>query len=195
VYQGEAAAAMNVIGQGMVRAYSILAAGNEVNIAIFGPGDFFPVELAYDAAPAALFYYESLTDCELQSMAMSDFEAEQAADPTILAVNARRYVGALLHVNALGQGTAYQRLGHSLRYLALRFGTPLSGKGFIRINVKLTQQDLANLCAISRETVSLELSALKATGAVSEKAKLYTVNLPQLTRLLGDDLGTDVSLT
>ena len=60
--------------------------------------------------------------------------------------------------------------------------------------MKLTQQDLANLCTMSRETVSIELAKLKAKKAVLEKSKLYTVNLPLLTQLLGDDNLTDVTL-
>ena len=42
VYQGEASFGVHVVRKGMVRAYSILASGNEVNVAIFGSGDFFP---------------------------------------------------------------------------------------------------------------------------------------------------------
>ena len=60
--------------------------------------------------------------------------------------------------------------------------------------MKLTQQDLANLCTMSRETVSIELAKFKAKKAILEKSKFYTVNLPLLNQLLGDDGVTDVSL-
>jgi len=78
--------------------------------------------------------------------------------------------------------------------LAMRFGEPLSGKGFYRIVVKLTQQDLANLCTMSRETVSIELSKLKNQRAVIEKEKFYTVNIPLLNKIMGDESASDVQL-
>lgn len=57
LYQGEASYGVNIIKEGVVRAYTILSSGNEVNVALYGKDDFFPVETAYDAAPATLFYY------------------------------------------------------------------------------------------------------------------------------------------
>ncbi|QQS19436.1 Crp/Fnr family transcriptional regulator [Candidatus Saccharibacteria bacterium] len=187
LYQGEALSGVYVISEGIIRAYSILGTGSEINIALYGPGDYFPVETAYHSAPATLFYYEALTDCVLHNQTNEDFQSLRAANDSTPAQDSKRYVGALLHVNALGQANAYEKLGHTLRYLAIRFGMAMSGKGFVRINIRLTQQDLANLCTMSRETVSIELAKLKAKNAVSEKLKLYTVNLPQLNSLLGED--------
>lgn len=189
-YQGEAALQLHHVHKGLVRAYSILPGGNEVNIALFGPGNFFPAEAVHDAAPATLFYYEAMTDCQLELISPADFTERQAADPAAAAATARHYVGALLHINAMGQSSAYHKLGHTLRYLAMRFGQKLTGPGFIRIVPKLTQQDLANLCGISRETASVELGKLKASGAVTEKAKQYSVHMPSLNKLMGDNITT-----
>ncbi len=190
LYQGEAALQIHHLQDGLVRAYSILPGGNEVNIALFGPGDFFPAEIMHDAAPATLFYYEAMTDCQANLLGPADFAALQAADPRAAADFAKRYVGALLHINALGQSSAYHKLGHTLRYLAMRFGQKLTGPGFVRIVPRLTQQDLANLCGISRETASVELGKLKASGAVTEKAKQYSVHMPSLNALMGDNITT-----
>ena len=174
VYQGEAVYGVHVITSGIVRAYTILGSGNEVNVALYGPGDYFPVETAYETAPATLFYYEALTDCTLQTHRGDAFRELHASQPDVHDAESKRYVGALLHVNALWATARWQ--------------------GFYRIDMKLTQQDLANLCTMSRETVSIELAKLKAKKAVLEKSKLYTVNLPLLTQLLGDDNLTDVTL-
>lgn len=192
-YQGEAAYGVHVIKSGIIRTYTILRNGSEVNVAMYGPGDYFPVETAYETSPATLFYYEALTECSLVSYSGDEFRKTRAASPETTVLDSKRYVGALMHVNALGQATAYEKLGHTLRYLAMRFGVPLAGKGFYRIDMKLTQQDLANLCTMSRETVSIELAKLKTKKAVMEKAKLYTVNLPLLNNLLGDEV-TDIDL-
>lgn len=194
LYQGEAVFGVHVIKKGMVRAYTILGNGNEVNVAIYGPGDYFPIETAYETSPATLFYYEALTDCTVTIESNEDFQQKRLTDVETIKGDSRRYVGALLHVNALGQATAYDKLGHTLRYLAMRFGIETSGKGYLRIDLKLTQQDLANLCTMSRETVSIELAKLKSEQVVMEKAKLYTVNLPRLNKVLGDEDASDVRL-
>ena len=188
LYQGEAAWQIHRLETGLVRAYSILPGGNEVNIALFGPGDFFPAEVMHESAPATLFYYEAMTDCHAEIISQADFAASQAADPNVAASTAKRYVGALLHINAMGQATAYHKIGHTLRYLAMRFGKPLTGPGFVRIVPRLTQQDLANLCGISRETASVELGKLKECGAVTEKSKQYSVHMPSLNKLMGDNI-------
>lgn len=194
LYQGEGAFGVHTIQSGMVRAYTILSNGNEVNVAIYGPGDYFPAETAYETSPATLFYYEALTDCSVVQHSTEEFEAIRFENPRLAIEDSRRYVGALLHVNALGQATAYDKLGHTLRYLAMRFGVETSGKGFVRIDLKLTQQDLANLSTMSRETVSIEIAKYKQDHAIMEKNKLYTVNLPRLNKLLGDEVVVDVRL-
>lgn len=194
LYQGEASSGVYVIRSGVVRAYTILSNGSEVNIALYGPDDYFPIETAYDTAPATLFYYEALTDCVLDNLDIDSFHSARRTDSTTALADSKRYVGALLHVNALGQASAYDKLAHTLRYLAMRFGLALPAKGFIRINVRLTQQDLANLCTVSRETVSIELTKLKAKHVVTERKKMYTVNLPLLNHLLGDDVDSSLRL-
>ena len=70
--------------------------------------------------PATLFYYEAMTDCHAEIISQADFAASQAADPNVAASTAKRYVGALLHINAMGQAAAYHKIGHTLRYLAMR---------------------------------------------------------------------------
>lgn len=186
-YQGELPNTVSVIQSGVVRAYTILSGGNEVNIAVYGEGDFLPIETAYDTSSVTVFYYETLSDCVLQNLQVEEFRAERQNNPDTPFIDNRRYVGALMHVNAIGQATAYEKLGHTLRYLGMRFGIPLANPNLTRINIKLTQQDLANLCTMSRETVNIELNKLKTAGHVMEKNKFYIVKLERLNNLLGED--------
>lgn len=193
-YQGEASYVTHVIVEGIVRVYTILPSGSEMNVAILGKGDYFPIETAYEIAPATMFYYEALTDATIQDVPVDEFRAERAANPETHDKDSKRYIGALLHVNALGQTTALEKLAHTFRYLAIRFGAPTAAKGYIKVDVRLTQQDIANLCALSRETVSIELAQLKDKNVVLEKSKYYTVHLPRLTSILGDDSSPELEL-
>ncbi|PID32408.1 hypothetical protein CR970_00600 [Candidatus Saccharibacteria bacterium] len=187
VYQGEAVSSVCRVVDGMVRAYSILSTGNEVLVALFGKGDYFPAGSLFDTTPVALFYYETMTDCTLEFLDPQTAAGGLVRSEHEQAKNARRYIGALLHVNALGQPTASERIMHTLRYLTTRFGVTLPNKRFVRIDVKLTQHDIARLCNVSRETASIELAKLRKDNIIVQKSKMYTVNIPLLNKRIGDD--------
>lgn len=187
LYQGEASQFVYVINKGLVKAYTTLSNGSEVIIALFGPNDYFPASFNLEKAPVSLFYYETMTDGEITSLGAEEFNKYREERPSEYIEASKRYLGALLHINALVQLQAFDKVAYTLQHLAIRFGVPLRGNIFTRIDVKLTQQDLASLCDLSRETVSIELTKLKTKNAVVEKNKLYSVNLSILTILIDDD--------
>lgn len=193
LYQGEASPYVFVVKRGVARAYSIVESGNEVIIAMFGPGDYFPERLAPNDLPPAMFYYDMMTDGELEVRSQDEHDQFQNDDTHAHARARRRYLGALMHINALAQPTARDRLVHVLRYLALRFGVPVSGKSFTRIDLKLTQQDLAQICNLSRETVNHEIKHLKERNILTVRQKSYTVNLRTLIKLIDDDIEINLS--
>lgn len=193
VYQGEASNRVHIIKKGAVRVSTVLSNGNEVTIAIFGPGDFFPVSIAFNQTIMSLFDYQALTDIELDITSSDDFLKDLQQDEKALSDAARRYVGALMHINALVQVSASERLVHTLRYLQARFGVRTNNI-YTKINIKLTQQDLAQLANLSRETTSIELKKLKENGAVVERAKFYSVNEKLLSKLADQEIWSQITL-
>ncbi len=181
LYQGEVRPQLYVIKKGIVKMYTVLSNGNEIVVALYSEGDSFPTYTDSKSMPTALFYYQAMTDVQLQNVAPEDLKMD-ARDQS------RHYLGALLHINALVQMNAHDKLVHTLRYLAVRFGVPLINKNFIRINLKLTQQDLADMSNMSRETTSIELAKLKDSGVVVEKNKHYALNMSKLRNLIDDEL-------
>lgn len=186
-YQGEVPARSFRIVSGLVRAYIIHDSGEEATIAFFGPGDIFPVATAYDVLPVALFYYEAFSSCELE---VASPEESSADFPRL----ARRYVGALLHISALAQDTATGKVAYTLRYLAVKFGEKLPDGRHYKISIRLTQQDIAKLCNISRETTSLELTKLKKLLLIRERNKHYVVNLAKLSAEVGEPHACELNL-
>lgn len=185
---------MYVVKTGIVKAYSVLSNGSEVIITLFGQGDYFPLSLDADNTTVALFYYEMMCDGELERYSFDEFNdyLQQAMSQSIKAE--RRYLGALLHISALAQVNAQEKLAHTMRYLALRFGEALSGGVYTRIGLKLTQQDIASLSNLSRETTNIELSKLKSLNIVVVRAKLYSVNLRMINKMIGDDIGQNIKI-
>lgn len=187
-YQGEATTKVYRVGDGLVRAYIINDNGEESTIAFFGPGDIFPITSAFDVSSATLFYYETVVASTLQIYSHAEFQAWLGENINHeVSRFATRYVGALLHVSALTQPTARMKLAHTLRYLAIRFGekTPIGNR--IKVVIKLTQHDIAKLCNLSRETVSIELGNLKQHEIVIVKEKYYYVHLVKLNTFINED--------
>lgn len=56
LYQGEAVAQSFRVTNGLVRAYIIHDSGDEATVALFAPGDIFPIATSFDIAPVTLFY-------------------------------------------------------------------------------------------------------------------------------------------
>lgn len=194
-YQGEAATHSFRIKKGLVRAYIIHDNGEEATIAFFGPGDIFPIATPFSIAPIALFYYETVLETVCESFTGPELIDELARDARHeLQRFAKRYAGALLHVASLAQNTAYGKVAHTLRYLAIRFGEQLPDKQHYKIRLRLTQHDIAKLCNTSRETASIELGVLKNQGVITERSKQYIVHMPKLSAITGDDGAATIRL-
>lgn len=191
LYQGEATASMYRVKKGLVRAYTVLENGSELIISISGPGDNFPASVHYDKAPTSMFYYEMMSEGEIEVYSLDEFQGFIESNKDEAQKNARRYVGALLHINAIGQSSAIDKLVHTLRYLAVRFGIEYNTL-FTRIDIKLTQSDIAKLANMSRETVSIEMKKLKAKNLVIEKNKYYAVNLSGINKFIGDSFDESI---
>lgn len=183
------------ITRGLVRAYIIHDNGEEATIAYFGPDDIFPVASSFQIAPVTLFYYETVVETELEVMNETDFSDYLKSIPQEeIGRFASRYVGALLHINALTQQTARAKLAHTLRYMAIRFGEKSIDGTRVKITIKLTQQDLAQLCNASRETMSIELGRLKDEEVIIVKAKHYIIHMSRLNTIISDEKAPEIKL-
>lgn len=194
-YQGEATTKVYHVDEGLVRAYSINDNGEESTIAFFGPKDTFPLASAFDVSAATLFYYETVVASSVEVFSHDEFK-KWIEQNTMQEINhfAKRYVGALLHVSALTQPTASMKLSHTLRYLAIRFGEKTPIGSHIKVTIKLTQQDIAKLCNLSRETVSIELGVLKSNEIIIVKEKYYYIHLAKLNAFINEDVPTPIHL-
>lgn len=73
-----------------------------------------------------------------------------------------------------------------LHHLAQRYGSRKNRDLWI-IDLRLTQQHIANLCGLTRETTATELNRLKRQGIVQYRHYTYEVNLTKLLASMGED--------
>lgn len=197
VYQGEVPRSSYVITKGTVRIHSLDVRGDESNISFISAGYLFPVEVIFAKTTSSLHYYEAATDVEVAVIPTSEMIHEIFANPevnrVVLNEIVTQYVGAKIHIEALEQSRAREKILRILQYLVLRFGEQHQENRW-RINLRLAQHDIANMIGVTRETAATELGKLKKLGVIDYDSFHYTVDMTELSGMIGSDEWKDISI-
>lgn len=198
-YQGEVPQSVFFIESGVIKYYNITNSGEEKIVGYESADELLPLEWLFDRAPASLYYYDTFTDSKLYSVPKSElmgfFESSHDASLAMMGRLASLYIGKTIHLHALEQSRARDKLLYILQYLVLRFGTPVgASRNMYSINMRLTHQDIANLLGLTRETISTEIGKLTSDGIIKTKNSRYIVNADKVLRLLGENDFGNISL-
>ena len=153
--------------KGYVRQYTISKAGFELTIHILKPISYFPMVWAVNGTPN-VYYFEALTPVEV-GRAPRDRVVNFIKDkPTIifelLSELIEDYAESLTRIEHLVFSDAYRRVISVLLYISKHFGEK-SDNGII-VRHRFTQQDIATLVGVARETASNEVVKLEKKGLV-----------------------------
>lgn len=156
-----------ILKKGYVRQYTISKTGYELTLHILKPIAYFPMVWAVNGTPN-VYYFEALTPAEV-GRAPRDEVVEFISDkPAIifelLSELIERYAESLTRIENLVFSDAYRRVISVLLYIAKHFGEK-ADKGII-VAHRFTQQDIATLVGVARETASKELEKLEKKGLV-----------------------------
>lgn len=166
--QGDRGDALYLIARGQVRVYHPSAAGRELSVAIFRPGDLFG-ELALLADRPRSASAEAMLPTIALTLERSAFQQAIHDHPAIaealLAELAARLCASTSYAEHLANPAAHQRVGWLVLDLAQRYGVP-AAQG-TRIDLQLTQDDLASMFGVTRETVNRVLMRLRDRGLVA----------------------------
>lgn len=197
LYQGEVPNVVFYIKSGIVKIYNITTQGEEKTVGYEDTGGFLPVEWLFKRTPASLYYYDTFTDCEIVRIPRDDvrdfFRQNHSAALAILDRSVSMYTGAIVHVHALEQSKARDKLLYLFQFLVLRFGKPID-KTHTTIDLRLTHQEIANLIGTTRETVSNEISKLTKEGVMHIQDHRHAINTDKALRLLGENDFNQLSL-
>lgn len=189
LYQGEVPSVVFLVKSGLVRSLNVGSNGEERTIALFGPGDYFPVGYIFDKSPVAFFYYQAASDSVLQTYDKASFQQQlyESKSTEELSRLSVQYVSAMLQINALGQIRARDRVIRIMQFLSLRFGEPAAGGVYTKITIPLTQLDISRLAGLTRESAAIELGLLKSQEVITVKKKIYSVHLKKLLTQMDDE--------
>lgn len=174
-----------LILEGRIKLSFFTDQGQEVVLAVRGPGDLVGELSALDGQPHSATA-TALEAVEAMIITTSDFYAFLLEYPRV-AVLLLRMLSARLRDSDVKrvEFAAYDSVGRVARRLvemAERFGDPLDEEG-LRITLPLSQEELAGWTGSSREAVSKALQALRSKGLIETKRRAVTIlDLPGLAR-------------
>lgn len=153
--------------KGYVRQYTISKTGFELTLHILKPISYFPMVWAINGTPN-VYYFEALTPVEVGRAPRDDVVNFIKDKPEIIfklmSELVEDYAETLTRMEHLVFSDAYRRVISILLYIAKHFGEE-TDHGII-IHHRFTQQDIATLVGVARETASNELTKLESKGLV-----------------------------
>lgn len=182
-HEGDPSNYVTVITAGEVKVSSVQEDGGETVLAIRGVGDLIGELSAIDSRPrSATATALTAVEAVVVPAAAFEFSHSGAAVALLRTVVARLREADRQRVE-FGSHHSLPRLARRLVQLAETYGRP-TPEGTIRIELPVTQEELAGLVGASRESVARALRTLRAGGVVSTARRTITVlDLDRLSNL------------
>ena len=186
-HQGMPGSSIYVIEEGSVRVFAVGLTGQEHTFTTFGPDNFFGELSVIDGGPrtaSAITLEPSvvwLLSKDLFHRILDDYPSVCRTITTILAGRVRR---SATHVEAIIFQDVLGRVAYEILNLSERHGQPENGG--IRIEMPLTQSDLASIVGATRESVNKALATLRKRELLEmEGTSLLVLEPEKLMDLVG----------
>lgn len=190
LFQGEVPQSVMLLQKGLVKVYGITSTGDQRTVTLLSEGDVFPMSWVFGKTSVCMYYYEAVTDCTVILVTKDEYQAaldtDTALQKQIFDNYMSHYIGATMHVYALEQSHAQDKLIYILHFLVARFGEKMPD-GRFTINLRLSHQDIAEMVGITRETTAVELHRLKDKGLIDYQKFTYIVDVARLISASGSD--------
>ncbi|MCP9848525.1 Crp/Fnr family transcriptional regulator [Cyanobium sp. Morenito 9A2] len=169
-----------LVVRGMVKLGAVSIHGDELLLGLAGPNEPFGDPLTNVEA------YEAITLCDTDLLCLSGVEIEQSPHLAMALMQAisGRYRQAEALLALLGLRRVEERVRGFLELLAQEYGQPCETG--LRLNLRLTHQELASALSTTRVTVTRVIGLLRDEGWLSIDAQRHLVitHLPRATSTL-----------
>ncbi|GAB1721201.1 MAG: cyclic nucleotide-binding domain-containing protein [Nitrospira sp. CR1.1] len=182
---GDPSSSVYLLKRGRVKIANTAANGKEVTFEIIEAGDVFGELDVLQDTPRSTSA-EALDDALICVIPRKEFDQYLAMHPNVT-INLTKLIGLRLkkiqsRVEDLVFRDVPARLAHLLSELGKSEGDP--GPQGVRLKVKLTHQEMANLIGCSRETVSTTLGQFREEGLIHTEGRTVIILQPDaLVRL------------
>ena len=176
-----------LLKRGRVKIANTAPSGKEVTFDILEPGEVFGELDVMEDAPRSTSA-EALDDALICVIPRKDFDQYLAMHPTVTFKLTKLIGMRLKKIQSRVEDLVFRdvpaRLAHLLSELGRTEG--VADKQGIRLKIKLTHQEMANLIGCSRETVSTTMGQFRDDGLIQMDGRTITiVNEKGLSKLLG----------
>jgi CRP/FNR family transcriptional regulator, cyclic AMP receptor protein len=175
--QGDPGGHLYLVETGRIKITTLAADGREAFVAIIGPGQVFG-ELSLFESQQRSADARAMEPTTAHALAHDDFRPYVAAHPEVawellkvLVQMVRRQDQAIQDMVFLDVGG---RVARRLLDLAAQHGEA-AGNGAVRIDVPITQEELAQMVGASRESVNKALGSFMDRGWVALEGRHYVV--------------------
>ena len=168
--------ALFIVERGAVRIYVPSSQGNDLILAVLGPGDFFGDLSLLDGRPRSASASVAM-ETTLLMLERADFIALLTNRPAAAMAVLEAVAGRLRETDEMASDLAFLdvagRLSKRLLDLAAAHGVERGGG--VLIDLAVTQEDLANMIGVTRESVNRNLSEFQALGLISKHGRRIIV--------------------
>ena len=168
-----------IVARGSVRIYVPSAQGADLTLAVLGPGHFFGDLSLLDGRPRSASA-AALGDTNVVILERSDFVAvirtRPAAVMSMLAVVVRR----LRETDEMASDLAFLDVGGRLakKLLDLAATNGVKRQDGVLLDMPITQEELANMIGVTRESVNRNLSLFRRLGLVAKEGRRLVLRDP-----------------
>lgn len=177
-YQGDRPSYIYFVTRGHIRYYDIDEQGNEKILHIIGPSNIFPMLYAYDVTDEVTAFYATIDNAEVVMIPLQEFREKINSDVKFSNILTRWFLTEIdqlvYRISNFERTDSRNRVLTTLKYLAINYGH--KEKGWTRINFPVTQQFIADLTGLTRETVSASMQELEKSKDIQHaKGRLLLV--------------------
>lgn len=174
-HRGSPGQTLYIIESGLVRIFSLSESGQELTVNLYGPGELFGEMAVLDArtrSAGALCMERTVTHTLHRDVFVRCLQRNPALAYGVIELLSARLRYTTYHLESLAFLDVYGRVADKLLELAGRF----AGRGqSARLDLRLTQSELASWLAASRESVNKVLSQFRDQGLIAVDGQEITI--------------------
>lgn len=188
IYQGDKPNHVMFVKSGAVKFYDTDADGNDKILHIGGEGSIFPLFYSFEGKDSIDAFYATITKTEVLMVPLVDFrnQLKTSVDYTfrVLRWYAEEMDHIVLRLKSMEKTSAKQRILQAFYYLCGEHSTHRVQSKWCKINFPLTQQIIADLTGLTRETVNVALKDREIQRVIRVKRQTYEVDEKKVKSLL-----------
>lgn len=190
LYDGDQPNHVMFVKRGAIKFFDNDSDGNEKILHIGGKGSIAPLFYPFEDKPAVDAFYAALSKTEVLLVPIEDFRSKLRNSAEYAYSALRWYAEEMDHIvsrlKSLEKSSAKQKILQALLYLGNQHTTKeTADKAWRRISFPVTQQILADLTGLTRETVNIVLNDSESLKYFrSNTRQRFEVNKAKITEAL-----------